>query len=206
MRAIRDVVGYPLLAAVAGSLASTTEIRLFHDRLIEKRGGLAPQATATGWHTDTAYWGNASSTELLTAWIPLADCGLAEGTLAVVDGSHRWPTISLQRRFLTPDGEGRVPLELVPPGVNPHVRVLPVARGQVIFHHSRVLHRSVPNLGAKARKALAVHLQDRTNRYRQWMQDNGRRAAHSNELLCRSTPHGEPDFCDPAVFPILWRA
>ncbi|OAI61989.1 phytanoyl-CoA dioxygenase [Ralstonia solanacearum] len=206
MRAIRDLVAYPPIAAIAGLLAPTTEIRLFHDRLIVKPGGLTPDATETGWHTDTAYWGSASSAKLLTAWIPLADCGAAQGTLAVVEGSHRWPSISMERRFLTPDAHGRVPDVLVPAGVEPTVRVLPVARGQIVFHHSRVLHRSVPNRSPAARVALAVHLQDAGNRYHPWIQENGRRAMHSNELLCRQNAEGLPDFGDPAVFPVLWRA
>lgn len=206
MRAVRDLVAYPAIAAIAGRLARTSEIRLFHDRLIVKPGGLPPASTETGWHTDVAYWGNSSSTELLTAWIPLADCSSDDGTLAVVEGSHRWPTISLERRFLTPDFDGQVPAAMVPDAVEPVVRVLPVARGQVVFHHSRVLHRSVPNLGEAPRIALAVHLQDAANRHQSWIQPNGRRAMHSNELLCRLTPGGTPDFADPRVFPVLWRA
>ncbi|KWK06416.1 phytanoyl-CoA dioxygenase family protein [Burkholderia stagnalis] len=205
MRAVRDLVAYPAIAAIAGRLARTREIRLFHDRLIVKPGGLPAASTETGWHTDVAYWGNSSSTELLTAWIPLADCSVNDGTLAVVEGSHHWPTISLERRFLTPDFDGQVPRTMVPDAVEPVVRVLPVTRGQVVFHHSRVLHRSVPNLGTAPRIALAVHLQDEANRHQPWIQPNGRRAMHSNELLCRPTPGGAPDFADPRVFPVLWR-
>ena len=78
-----------------------------------------------------------------------------------------------------------------------------MARGQVSFHHCRILHGSLPNLSTRARAALAVHLQPADNRYRPVILPNGRQLAHSNDLLCRVDEEGRPDYTDPAVFPLL---
>ena len=50
-------------------------------------------------HADHAYWGTCSSQRLLTAWIPFHDVDEESGTLAVLDGSHRWPDIQNARFF-----------------------------------------------------------------------------------------------------------
>jgi len=63
---------YGAIAAVAGCLARTTEIRLFHDQLITKLPSI-DGATAVGWHVDKAYWRTCTSERLLTAWIPLVN-------------------------------------------------------------------------------------------------------------------------------------
>ena len=206
MTELRELVSFPLIGAIAAVLARTDEIRLFHDRLIVKPGGLLEMDTETGWHTDCAYWQTSTSEDLLTAWIPLHDCDAFRGTLAVVDGSHRWPSPCLERRFLTPDMGGLVPPDLVPDGAEVNPVTLAVERGQVVYHHCRLLHRSVPNRSENPRIALAVHLQDEGNRYQHFIQPNGRLAVHTNDLLCRRAPSGLPDYRDPMVFPVLFRA
>jgi len=206
LRAVQALVAHPLIGAIAARLTATEEVRLFHDRLIIKPGGLPAAATETGWHTDVAYWRTSSSHRLLTAWIALDGCPADAGPLAVVEGSQRWAEPCLERRFLTPDIDGEVPAAMVPPGVTPRIVTLPVERGQIVFHHCGILHRSSPNRGARDRIALAVHLQDRDNRFVPCLQPNGRQLVHSNDLLCRRGPDGRPDFRDPAVFPVLWSA
>uniref|UniRef100_A0A061RZK2 Phytanoyl-dioxygenase n=1 Tax=Tetraselmis sp. GSL018 TaxID=582737 RepID=A0A061RZK2_9CHLO len=50
----------------------------------------------TGVHTDRVFLGKGSS-RLLTAWIPLGDCPVEEGSMMVVPGSHRMEEFSALR-------------------------------------------------------------------------------------------------------------
>ncbi|WP_197378827.1 phytanoyl-CoA dioxygenase family protein [Mycolicibacterium mengxianglii] len=201
---LRAVVCQPVLGAMAARLAGTDGIRLLDDQLVYKPP-TAPGSTTSvvGWHADHAYWGTCSSDRLLTAWVPFHDVDEENGTLAVLDGSHRWPGTRHARFFNNVDldaleerfaAEGhtvtRVPLRL--------------RKGQVSFHHGWTLHASFPNTSAGVRLALAVHLQDADNRYVAARTPDGRPIQIFDELLCRTQPNGEPDFTDPDVFPTIW--
>ena len=85
------------------------------------------------------------------------------------------------------------------------VRVpMTLKKGQVSFHHCWTIHGSYPNRSDKHRQALAVHLQDKDNHYRSYTSKQGREIHIFDEQLCRTLPNGNPDFSDPAVFPLLW--
>lgn len=201
---INDLVGVPLLAAIAGTLARTTSIRLFHDQLIYKPP-TAEAATTVGWHSDRAYWRTCTSTDMLTAWIPFAGTTLAGGTLMYLDGSHRWPRVDELTTFSEQNHQSieeryaalgfpivRVPVELRP--------------GQVGFHHCKLIHGSLPNSAAAPRIALAVHFQDAANRYTPATDDHGKPVVHVNDVLCRTDDGGAPDYGDPDICPTLWTA
>ena len=118
-----------------------------------------------GWHADHAYWGTCSSNRLLTAWIPFDDVDEVNGTLAVLDGSHRWRDTEHVRSFNDADLDA-VERRFERDG-RPVVRVpFRMRKGQVSFHNGWTLHASYPNTSAKVRLALAVHLQDVDNHYR----------------------------------------
>ena len=71
-------------------------------------------------------------------------------------------------------------------------------RGQVSFHHCRTVHGSSANRSTSARRALAIHLQPTTNRWRPG-------ASHPNDTLVRTDPTIDgPDYTDPAIQPLLW--
>jgi ectoine hydroxylase-related dioxygenase (phytanoyl-CoA dioxygenase family) len=204
----------PVIGAIAGRLARTSQIRLLDDQLVYKPPGTADRgagpprgtssdATAVGWHADLAYWKTCSSERLLTAWIPFHDIDEERGTLVVLDGSHRWagtgdtrffndPDLDATERRLARDGRAvvRVPMRL--------------RRGQVSFHHGWTLHASYPNSSPSPRLALAVHLQDQDNHYRPSRGPNGEPVHMFDERLCRRLPNGDPDFADPSVMPVIW--
>jgi hypothetical protein len=198
---LRALVGYPVIGAIAARLARARSIRLFHDQLITKPGGASPDETTVGWHTDRSYWATCSSTSMLTAWIPLQDCTLEMGPLAVVDRSHRWES-DCMATFTTKDLAGlerdrfaRRDHEVVP---------LVLRRGQLSFHHAYTVHGSYPNRSGLDRIALTVHLQDGHNRYVRVLDCRERPALHMNDLLCRKDAAGVPDYSDPAICPLLW--
>lgn len=201
---VRDLVTLPILGAIAARLARAPEIRLFDDQAIYKPPAAEGQSSSTvGWHTDHSYWSTCASDRMLTAWIPLHDAEVENGTLYVVSGSHLWPEAEHLRGFNNPDLDGiearmgrKVPKELIAPMV--------LKKGQVSFHHMRAIHASAPNAAGTPRFAVAVHMQDGANRYRLYAAAGGVAVVLPHDMLCRETADGTPDYADPEVFPRLW--
>jgi hypothetical protein len=191
----------PSLGAIAARLTGSASIRLFDDQAVVKPPD--DGHAVVGWHTDHSYWSTCTSTDMLTAWIPLDDCSAEQGTLMVVDGSHRWPEAEHLRGFNEKD-LARLNKALardVPPAA---IIPLELSKGQVSFHHMRLVHGSAANRSARFRVALAVHLQDEANDYREVFDPAGKRITLPHDRLCRVTPAGTPDYRDPDVFPVLW--
>lgn len=200
---VRTLVLQPILGAIAARLARSPAIRLFDDQAVYKPPNSEAGQTAVGWHTDHSYWSTCSSNRMLTAWIPLHDSDANNGTLNVVDGSHRWPESDHVRGFNDPDLEQlarRLGREIPKQAIVP----LRLRKGQVSFHHMRTLHASGPNTSASGRFAVAVHLQDDANHYRACSVSDGTPIVLPHDRLCRRGPDGLPDYADPAVFPTLW--
>jgi len=200
---IRELLELPIIAQTAAVLSGSRTIRLFHDQLICKPPGLDIVDSVVGWHVDAAYWRTCSSRDMLTAWIPFQDCDGETGALSFVDRSHRRVDTEWMRTFNDHDmakleqsfGNG-VPAERVQ---------LRLERGQVSFHHCRMIHGSEPNRSAdRDRLALALHFQDDSNRHVTHVEESGRRTVHINDLLCRQDAQGNPDYSDPAICPVLW--
>lgn len=204
--AVMDFIRRPVLPSLAAALSGASEILLFHDQLIWKYGAAANRSTSTvGWHTDRAYWRSCTSTEMLTAWIPLQDTPEEMGPLAVWDGSHLWPDTDDLHTFEESD-LGALEDRFRTRGREPRIRLLPMRRGQVSFHHCQLVHGSYPNRTDRPRLALAIHYQDGSNRH--VMADGAHEASviHLNDMLCRVQRDGTPDYKDPEVCPLLWAA
>lgn len=199
--AMRALSLLPEIGAIAGCLAGTDGIRLFDDQAVVK----PPQSSdaVVGWHTDHSYWSTCTSTEMLTAWVPFHDTNGANGTLMVVDGSHRWPESEHLRGFNDADLADlgsrfgtRVP--------EPTIVPLELRKGQVSFHHMRLIHGSGPNRSDESRAAVAVHLQPADNDYRAFTAGDGRRIVLPHDRLARARSDGSPDYADPHIFPTAW--
>jgi ectoine hydroxylase-related dioxygenase (phytanoyl-CoA dioxygenase family) len=200
---LRQLALQPIIGAIAAKLARTKQIRLLDDQLVYKPPQDLNGKSAVGWHADRAYWSTCSSDNLLTAWIPFHDCDESRGPLVVLDKSHKWSGIENTRFFNNSNleemadkfcREGR------------HIVKVPMTlkKGQVSFHHCWTIHGSYPNRSDSFRLAMAVHLQDEANCYRIFRNPQGREIHIFDEVLCQKLPNGEPDFSDPAVFPVLW--
>ncbi len=203
---LRELALQPIIGAIAARLARTDEIRILDDQLVYKppfKPGSKLNSTV-GWHSDRAYWGTCSSDNLLTAWIPFHDCDEARGPLVVLDKSHRWSGLQDMRYFNNPN---LTDLETQFARSGKEVVRVPMTlkQGQVSFHHCWTSHGSYPNRSNKRRQALAVHLQDKSNHYRPYI-NRGKEIHIFDEQLCRRLPNGDPDFSDPQVFPVVWSA
>lgn len=202
-RELRQLALLPIIGAIAARLARTQRIRLLDDQLVYKPPQDRNGKSAVGWHADRAYWSTCSSDSLLTAWIPFHDCDESRGPLVVLDKSHKWSGIQNTRFFNNPNlaeieqtfrDSGRETVRIP----------LALKKGQVSFHHCWTIHGSYPNRSQLFRLAMAVHLQDDANQYRPFWNKQGQEIHIFDECLCRKLPNGNPDFSDPAVFPILW--
>lgn len=197
------LVRQPIVGAIAARLTGSSTIRLFHDQLVQKMPRTSGMSSIVGWHTDRAYWQTCTSTNMLTAWIPLSPATKETGTLMVLDRSHTWMgneelhsfhDQNLQRSAEQIHG---LPKSYVP-------IIYDVVPGQICFHHCLVVHGSGNNESQTDRFAFSVHLQDETNRFRRHVRGGERKAVHLNDLLCQTSDNGDPDYADPAICPELW--
>ena len=203
---VRALAQQAIIGAIAARLSRSDAIRLFDDQAIYKPANTEANDaahTAVGWHTDHSYWSTCTSQRMLTAWIPLQDADASNGTLYVVDGSHRWPECEHLRDFNDPDLDHlaeRIGRAIAPQAIIP----LRLRKGQVSFHHMRTLHASGPNLSSRPRFAVAVHMQDSANHYQFCSAADGTPIVLPHDRLCRRSEAGQPDYSDPAIFPTLW--
>jgi len=203
IREFRQVIEQKPIAATAARLVGTGSIRLFHDQLVTKPPYDAAKGPATvGWHTDKAYWSSCSSANMVTAWIPLEDVPEEKGPLAVWDASHRWPGVEELHSFAVTDLSS-IEERFQSRGLKPEIVILPMKRRQVSFHHCRLVHGGFANRTNSPRFGYAIHMQDAENHYLGSTTDGSQRG-HINDLLCRRTPAGDPDYQDEEFFPILW--
>ena len=146
-----------------------------------------------------------TSEDMLTAWIPLHDCPVEMGPVIYVDGSHRWPGTESMRTFNSQDLEA-LERRLIGDDNTSLKRVIALRKGQMSFHHCRMIHGSDVNRGDRPRTSIALHLQDGKNRYRPFLNERGEPWHITNDDLCRKDANGHPDYSDPAAFPVLWSA
>ncbi|MGW1991962.1 phytanoyl-CoA dioxygenase family protein [Embleya sp. NPDC001921] len=211
---IRRILCKPLIAAVAARLAATTQIRLWSSTLILKPPNPDNPTGVVPWHTDRHHWQTCTSDELMTAFIPLHDCGEDYGTLTVVDGSHRWrelppaPTDDVTLHFA--DRPARIldeALEATARFNRAEIREvrLAIPKGRVSFHHCRTYHGSSANRMRHPRRVVTVRFQDASNRWRDVRKRDGSRVVYSHDTLVRKTIEGTPDYTDPEYCPVLWQ-
>ena len=202
-RELKKLVMQPIIGAIASRLARTNSIRLLDDQLVYKPPQDPDGKSAVGWHADRAYWSTCTSHNLLTAWIPFHDCDESIGPLVVLDGSHKWSNIEDSRFFNNPNLED-MEQKFRDRGRKTVKVPMTLKKGQISFHHCWTIHGSLPNYSDLSRLAFAAHLQDEDNRYQPFWTKQGKKVLIADELMCRKLPNGNPDFSDPAVFPVLW--
>lgn len=202
-REIRALVEYPIIGAIAARLARSPLIRLWDDQLVSKPPSTGPSGPVVGWHTDRAYWMTCSSESMLTAWIPLQDTPVEMGPIIYIDGSHCWPGTDSMRNFNSQD-LATVGQRFLGSEISASKRVIALRKGEVSFHHSRTIHGSDVNHGDRPRVSIALHMQDSSNRYRVFHNDEGVPWHLTNDDLARKDSNGSPDYTDQDVFPVLW--
>jgi ectoine hydroxylase-related dioxygenase (phytanoyl-CoA dioxygenase family) len=132
-------------------LTGARELRIWHDQIQYKPGQVGG---VNMWHQDSPYWPNiAPLTTELTAWVALDDVDETNGCMSMVPGSHAW---GKEIDFLhTLKDFDSMPAEYE--GRRLEVRLCPVAKGEVHFHHPLTWHGSHANKSGRPRRAIALH-------------------------------------------------
>ena len=209
--AIREILTKPLLGAVAALLARAETIRVFQSTLIYKPPAPEEKDNEVPWHFDRNYWSTSTSDRLLTAFLPLHDCDERIGTIAMVDGSHRWREVDADDtgtlHFNARDkGQLEDLLRRNAEANGDRVRKIPmiIPKGHVSFHHCRTYHGSGVNTADEPRRAISLHLQDGDNRWRPFHLSDGSLLTYNHDSLVRRDENDSPDYTDPDFCPVLW--
>jgi len=209
---IGQILRKPLIGAVAARLAQTPEIRLFQSTLIYKPPAGDEVSNLVPWHADRHYWQTCTSDQMLTAFIPLHDCGVDMGTITMVDGSHKWREVAgddSTRHFAQRD---RTELDAIlretarANGTRAEAIPMVIPKGHMSFHHCRIYHGSGHNVSGRPRRAISLHLQDQDNRWRPYRRPDGSLLVYNHDVVVRRTSQGTPDYSDPVYCPVLWRS
>lgn len=145
------VAAEPAVAKALSLLASAygRPATLFHANALLKPG---EEGDALALHQDTAY-GRPLTGQGFTAWIPLCDVAVDNGTLYYLPGSHLLGDLAhsgRRVRALESVDEQRL-TDL------PRVAVVGSA-GLVAYHDSRIVHGSFPNQMGEDRPALSLRI------------------------------------------------
>lgn len=210
--AIGRILRKPLIGAVAARLARADEIRIFQATLIYKPPRPDEPSNIVPWHFDRHYWQSCTSDDMLTAFIPFQDCDERNGTITMIDGSHRWKEIGADdtttRHFAERDRDDLERMLLDNAAYNDatvHKTPMLIPKGHVSFHHCRTYHGSGPNRSDRPRRAISLHLQDGANAYRAFPLSGGGIVQYNHDVLVRRTADDRPDYADPQYCPVLWR-
>lgn len=210
---IGAILRKPLVGAVAARLAEANEIRVFQSTLIYKPPRPDEPSNEVPWHFDKHYWQSCTSDAMLTAFIPLHDCGEEMGTITMVDGSNTWKELgtddSTTKHFAHRDKSELEELLVQNAEFNnADVTKVPmvIPKGHMSFHHCRTYHGSGANRASVPRRAVSLHLQPGDNRYRKFARTDGSAVVYNHEHFVRRDAAGNPDYADPEFCPPIWRA
>jgi len=141
----------PAIGQRAADLMDCEEVYLWHDQLLIKPPS-AERRDYVGWHQDGNYWSVLAGTEMVTAWVPLADIASDMGPLAYLAGSHHAGIRGDLEGFVAAESEHSVQ----PTRLMEHKVI--IGSGGVSFHSALTMHRSEPNGSSRPRPGIALHL------------------------------------------------
>jgi ectoine hydroxylase-related dioxygenase (phytanoyl-CoA dioxygenase family) len=199
-QAYRRVIFDSGLAAAAGALTGSRQIRLYHDHMLTKEPGTrAP----TPWHQDQPYY-NVEGLLNCSMWIAV-DPVRRHSTLEFVAGSHRGPWL-MPRSFMDhqakwfPEGSLADLPEIEAQREAHHIIGWEVEPGDVIAFHMLALHATRGVDGDRRRRVFSVRFlgDDMRHAPRPW------RTSPEFPGLADELPAGAP--MQHALFPLLWEA
>jgi hypothetical protein len=142
----RSLVAHPLFLEVCARMyAPHAAVSVFSATVLREPGG---QQSAPGWRQNGGPDWQLDRDPVVTIWVALDDCTVANGCVEAVRGSHRGGllradggVLSEQETELHCDPQLIVPLEL--------------PSGHAVLLHSWLIHRSRPNVTPAPRRAFA---------------------------------------------------
>ena len=196
--AYRELIFHSPLAAAAGLLTGSREIRLYHDHMLTKEPGTR---SPTPWHQDQPYY-NVEGMSNCSLWIPV-DPVRRHSTLEFVAGSHLGPWL-MPRSFMDHQAkwfpEGSL-AEL--PDIEGTRAMQPILGwalepGDVVCFHMLALHAAAGVDGDRRRRVFSLRLlgDDMRHAPRRWT------TSPDFPGLADELPAGAP--MDHALFPVVW--
>ena len=205
-RGIRELALESPLGYVAGRLFGARKVNFYDDQVLVKEPGAREY---TAFHTDEPYY-HLRGDQVCGMWVSpdvvANDCG----AMQYVRGSHRWPSFFKPNAFVTQStldafGVAADEAEQQPlPDIEGHRDQYDIVThlsepGDVIVHHSRLIHGSGPNY-TKDNRRRAVSLRYAGDDVTYWFHKSAPPQPHHRHTL----RDGDPIDCDQ--FPVVWRA
>ncbi len=182
-----ELIHNTTIAEEMAQLTGADELRIWHDQIQFK------PATVGGvnmWHQDAPYWPILAPMTEVTAWVALDDVDLENGCMSMVPGSHLWGNaiefLHTFKQFSDMPAEWN--------GHKVDVRVCPVRKGEVHYHHALTWHGSSANISGRPRRAIALH----------FMTDKTRYVASGNHLMKKFVEVEDGQIMKGKHFPCVW--
>ena len=156
--AFRRHLAEPRIVEEVAQLSAARQLRVWHDQIQYKP---AYHGGVNHWHQDAPLWPPIEPMTQVTAWVALDDVDVSNGCMSMVVGSHRWGDQMKAINGLAPSYDLPASFE----GHPVEVRLCPVPKGGVHYHHCVTWHGSHANSSARPRRAIAVHYMTGETRY-----------------------------------------
>jgi phytanoyl-CoA hydroxylase len=187
--AYREAMMTPKILEDIAQLTLATELRIWHDQIQFKP---AETGGVNMWHQDSPLWPILKPQTQVSAWIALDDVDTSNGCMSMVPGSHKWGNqIEFFRTF-----QSFTDMPATFQGHPLDVRLCPVKKGHVHYHHGLTWHGSHANTSGRPRRAIAYHLMTQDT----WYDATG---DHCMKPFV-TVRHGEQ--LQGSVFELLWQA
>jgi ectoine hydroxylase-related dioxygenase (phytanoyl-CoA dioxygenase family) len=134
-------------------------------RLVHFQGLYKPPHTGgeVAWHQDDYYFGVSKANAVASCWLALDDATVENGCMWVVPHAHR--RMYEHRKNWDPSEKKGFFFSIDDPDFDfSNATPIEVKRGQCLFHHGLMPHRSLRNSSERMRRAFAIHFFDATVR------------------------------------------
>ena len=156
--AYRELMGNRKIVEEIAQLTDASQLRIWHDQIQYKP---AQVGGVNGWHQDAPLWPIIRPMTEVSAWVALDDVDESNGCMSMVPGSHLWgDKINFLWTVQKFDG---MPSEFE--GHPVQVKLCPVRKGEVHYHHALTWHGSHANHSGRPRRAIAFHYMLGDTRY-----------------------------------------
>ncbi len=108
--------------------------------------------SAVPYHQDNAYFCQAPP-DVLTVWVALDPTTEANGAVRYVPGSHRYGVLAHKPSFVQGNSFGLA--EPPDPATTDEI-CAEMQPGDIVIHHSQIIHRSTPNTSPNPRRGLLL--------------------------------------------------
>ena len=207
---IRSIVLSPIIGKIMAFFMETSEVRVWHDQIVLKRGVGNNDAETDGnigWHQDYAHWQVSSSTNMATIWIALQDTNLENGGMRTIVGSHKWGLQKDADNFHERD------LKLLEDKYKDNHKWIDepciIKAGHASIHHSLCFHGSGPNKSNNDRLGLIIHCMPKGASYRGRINPKSKFKLGSKGNRHANVPLLGPnakkgDYFEGENFPVIW--